>query len=174
MLVVVHILVLHSVGSSTPHVNNHSAENISFGRFFIIKDLFLNSMILVVLVYIVLVSPNYLNHPDNFIPANPMQTPPHIVPEWYFLPFYAILRSVPNKLLGVVGMFTSIVFLVILPFANSLLSGPTVRTSYVSVVWCFFVIILLLTYLGSQPVSYPYVQMGFYASIGYFVAILGF
>jgi ubiquinol-cytochrome c reductase cytochrome b subunit len=171
VLVTAHVLVLHSEGSSTPHVANHAAESLSFGRFFIIKDVFLNSAVLVSLVYVLIVAPNYFNHPDNYVVANPMQTPPHIVPEWYFLPFYAILRSVPNKLLGVVGMFTSILFLAILPHASGVSSTPTTRSTYTSVIWLFFVTFTLLTYLGSQAVSYPFVQLGFYASITYFTCI---
>lgn len=108
-------MALHGEGSSTPQLGHHAVENNSFGGYFILKDLLGVLFFFIVFGLFLLFAPNALNHPDNYIPANPMQTPAHIVPEWYFLPFYAILRTVPNKQLGVVAMGGSILFLFLLP-----------------------------------------------------------
>ncbi len=102
--------------------------------------------------------PNYLGHPDNYIPANPLQTPAHIVPEWYFLPFYAILRAIPNKLLGVIAMFASIAILVFLPWLDrSRVRSATFRPIYRQFFWIFVVVAIGLGYLGSQPPQGGYV-----------------
>jgi len=102
-----HLIILHEQGSSAP-VTSRVSDKISFYPYFYIKDLLGLLVILFILSYLVFFSPDLLGHPDNYIEANPLVTPPHIVPEWYFLPFYAILRSIPNKLGGVVLMFLSI------------------------------------------------------------------
>lgn len=114
-LVMVHILALHENGSTTPYRGNWGDDTISFFTYYIIKDLYLIGYFLAIFLLFLIYAPNYLNHPDNYNKADPMKTPPHIVPEWYFLPFYAILRAIPNKTLGVVAMGASIAFLVLLP-----------------------------------------------------------
>lgn len=115
-LVIVHLSLLHTDGSSNPLGVNTNVQTISFYPYFYVKDLFAFFILVFFLSVIIVYYPNSLGHPDNYIPANPMSTPAHIVPEWYFLPFYAILRSIPDKLGGVLAMFGAIVVLMILPF----------------------------------------------------------
>ena len=118
-LVCYHINVLHKVGSSNPLGFNTGAKNtIPFYPYFVLKDVFALSIFLIIYMYFVFFNPEYLNHPDNYIPANPMVTPNHIVPEWYFLPFYGVLRSYSDKTWGVVIMFSSIICLFLLPFLD--------------------------------------------------------
>jgi len=119
--------------------------------------------------------PNLLGHPDNYIPANPMSTPAHIVPEWYFLPFYAILRSIPDKLGGVAAMGGAIVILLFLPFINtsevrSTAFRPVFRKSF----WFFFANFLLLGWIGQEVVEHPYVLIGQVGTAFYFLFILFF
>lgn len=114
-LVIVHILLLHEKGSSTPNKASFATERTSFLAFFGLKDAYLLTFGIFGFCLFLIYGPNVLNHPDNYVNANPMQTPPHIVPEWYFLPFYAILRAIPNKILGVVAMALSIIVLFFLP-----------------------------------------------------------
>lgn len=164
-LVVVHIAFLHNEGSSTPNLGNQSSENVSFGSYFILKDLLGLCLFCIIFCLFLIFAPNALNHPDNYIPANPMQTPPHIVPEWYFLPFYAILRTVPNKQLGVVTMAASILFLFFLPGVGSIGGNVSENAPYqvfhVILFWLFVYIVLMLGYLGGQPIAYPYTDMSF-------------
>jgi len=113
--------------------------------------------------------PNLLGHPDNYIQANPMVTPPHIVPEWYFLPFYAILRSIPDKLAGVMALALAILSLFLLP----VLHKPEVRSMVMRplsrfVFWWFVVVCILLGWLGSKPVAYPYLELGQFMTLSYF------
>jgi len=115
----VHLSLLHTDGSSNPLGVNTNVQTISFYPYFYVKDLFAFFILVFFLSVIIVYYPNSLGHPDNYIPANPMSTPAHIVPEWYFLPFYAILRSIPDKLGGVLAMFGAIVVLMILPFLNT-------------------------------------------------------
>jgi len=118
-LIALHIYYLHRSGSSNRyHVLRHSEDRVPFLYFYIYKDVHIFLVVFFALLFVSLNYPNLLNHPDNFIEANPMVTPTHIVPEWYFLPFYAILRSVPSKLGGVLVMFFSIVLLFALPLVN--------------------------------------------------------
>jgi len=114
----IHIFFLHATGRNNPLGINRNADKIPFHWYYSIKDVVGFVIILAALLGLVLLDPNYLGEPDNFIPANPMVTPPHIVPEWYFLFAYAILRSIPNKLGGVLGLFGSLLILVILPFIH--------------------------------------------------------
>jgi quinol-cytochrome oxidoreductase complex cytochrome b subunit len=116
-LAVIHLILLHRSGSNTGVV---TTEYMRFGQYFLIKDFFTLLVCLWIFFFLVFFYPNLLSHPDNFIPANPLVTPPHIVPEWYFLPFYAILRAIPNKLGGVIIMFSSIGILFLLPFFQML------------------------------------------------------
>jgi len=110
-----HIFLLHSTGSNNPLGVNRDAEKIPFHWYYSIKDVVGFVVLLTALLGLVLIAPNYLGEPDNFIAANPLVTPPHIVPEWYFLFAYAILRSIPNKLGGVIGLFRAILVLSSLP-----------------------------------------------------------
>lgn len=116
---------MHEKGSSTPNKSNFGTERASFLGFFVIKDVYFLTVGMIVFCLFLIYGPNVLNHPDNYITANPMQTPPHIVPEWYFLPFYAILRAIPNKVLGVVAMGLSIVVLIFLPMKRKVRKPKT-------------------------------------------------
>jgi len=118
-------------------------------------------------------SPNSLGHPDNYIMANPVVTPPHIVPEWYFLPFYAILRSIPNKLGGVIAMFSAILVLLLLPFINT----SSIRTSkfrpiYSLFFWVWLVNFFILGWIGQKAIESPFVEIGLFATILYFVSFI--
>jgi ubiquinol-cytochrome c reductase cytochrome b/c1 subunit len=114
-------------------------------------------------------SPNALGHSDNYIPGNPMVTPEHIVPEWYFLPGYAILRSIPNKLLGVLGLFSAILVLLTLPFVNtSEVRSSLYRPLHQKFFWLFVVNYFLLGYLGQQAPESPFIELGQMAAVYYF------
>lgn len=144
-LVLIHILLLHETKSSDPlGISNLNIDKIPLSPYFLIKDLFgyvLFSLIFIILIFFY---PNVLGHPDNYILANPMVTPTHIVPEWYFLPFYAILRSIPDKLQGVILMLLSIFILLIFPFFlnKSIHTNLVLKSVYLN----FFIIILYLNY----------------------------
>jgi len=136
----------------------------------LIKDLYGVCLFLIFFGIFLFFAPNLLGHPDNYIQANPMVTPPHIVPEWYFLPFLAILRSIPDKLSGVIALACAILSLFILPYIHS----PQVRSHRwrpVSKVtfWYFVVICLLLGWLGASPIEFPYLQLGQLATLFYFL-----
>jgi len=153
-------------------VSDHSFV-IQFYPYFYLKDLFGFFIFVLFFSYFVFFNPNYLGHPDNYIPANPLVTPAHIVPEWYFLPFYAILRSIPDKLLGVIAMFASILILMILPFyfSNKIRSAqyrPLFRIAY----WLFVAIFLNLLWIGGNPVETPYVFLGQILTVLYFLFFL--
>lgn len=173
-LVIIHILLLHEKGSTTPNKTNFGTERVSFLSFFGIKDGYLLSYGLVLFAIFLVFGPNVLNHPDNYIPANPMQTPPHIVPEWYFLPFYAILRAIPNKILGVVAMALSIVVLVFLPFKRKSSKPKTsnnIQTAEKAIFWLFVADVLMLGYLGGMPIVWPYNVASFILCVLYFILL---
>jgi ubiquinol-cytochrome c reductase cytochrome b subunit len=116
--------------------------------------------------------PNSLGHSDNYIPANSLVTPPHIVPEWYFLPFYAILRSIPDKLGGVVAMVCAILILLLLPILNfSPIRSAQYRPIYVIAFWVLFIDFLLLGWIGQKPVESPYIEIGMIATLLYFLSL---
>jgi len=118
-------------------------------------------------------APNFLGHPDNYIPANPMVTPAHIVPEWYFLPFYAILRSIPNKLGGVVAMFGSIIVLLFLPILNwSCMRSSDFRPIFRVLYWFLVCDFIILGWIGQQPVETPFIEIGIFATLFYFMFFL--
>lgn len=119
-LVVLHILALHENGSTLPNYGHWGDDSVSFFMYYIIKDIYLLGYFVAAFLLFLVYAPNYLNHPDNYNKADSVVTPPHIVPEWYFLPFYAILRAIPNKTMGVVAMGGSIVFLLVLPVFGAL------------------------------------------------------
>jgi len=148
-------------------------DAVPFTPYYVIKDLFGVLGFLMFFAFFVFFFPNALGHPDNYIPANPMVTPPHIVPEWYFLPFYAILRSVPDKLFGVLAMLTAIVILAVIPFIHkpfvrSLQFRPLSRILF----WFFFADCAILCWIGSKPVEFPFVEIGQSATIFYFLYFL--
>jgi ubiquinol-cytochrome c reductase cytochrome b subunit len=174
-LVIVHLALLHKDGSNNPLGIDSSSDKISFYPYFYVKDLFSLMCFVVFFSIILFYYPNTLGHPDNYIPADPMVTPAHIVPEWYFLPFYAILRSIPDKLGGVVAMGGAIVILLFLPFINtSKVRSSTFRPIYRFVFWFLFADFLLLGWIGQEVVEEPFVMVGQIGTIFYFIYFLVF
>ena len=138
--------------------------------YFTFKDLVTIFLFFLVLSVIVFYYPNLLGHSDNYIPANPMQTPASIVPEWYLLPFYAILRSIPNKLLGVIAMFGSLLILLILPLTDlSRIRGSQFRPAMKLFFWFFVIDFFILMWIGSQHPTTPYVEIGQISTAFYFL-----
>jgi len=168
-IVIIHIILLHNTGRNNPLGLSSNADKIPFHWYFTIKDTVGFILLLCVLLSIVLFVPYLLGEPDNFIIANPISTPAHIVPEWYFLFAYAILRSIPNKLGGVVGLFASLLLLLTLPFLSQ---QRIKRTSFYPLRkvlhWTFLVSFILLTIGGAWPVEEPYVRTCRFFSVVYF------
>ena len=152
-VVVLHIWALHIPGSNNPlGIDAAPADKIPFHPYYTAKDAFGVGVFLLFYFGVVFYAPNLLGEPDNYIKANALQTPPHIVPEWYFLPFYAILRSIPNKLLGVIAMFGSLLILFVLPWLDtSRVRSANFRPVYRVFFWIFVIDVLLLGWCGSQP-----------------------
>ena len=167
-LSIVHIIFLHIHGSSNP-VGSHSKETISFAPYFFAKDLYSFIIYALLFSFLVFFTPNFVNHPDNYILANPLSTPKHIVPEWYLLPFYAILRSIPNKILGVCALLLAILVLMTLPFGMRLhLVGRFSPLSRL-IFWFFFIISIMLSYLGGMPATEPYIMLAQLFTFLYFI-----
>jgi ubiquinol-cytochrome c reductase cytochrome b/c1 subunit len=174
-LVFLHLWALHRFGSNNPlGVEVKSPEDtLPFHPYFTIKDLFGLGVFLIVYSYFVFFTPDYLLSPDNAIPANPLSTPPHIVPEWYLLPYYAILRAIPNKLAGVVAMFGSIGVLFLVPWLDtSRVRSARFRPVYRVVFWLLIVAWLVLAYCGSKPPEGAYVTVARIAAAYYFAHFL--
>jgi len=172
-ITIIHIALLHKDGSNNPLGVDSATDKIPFYPYYLIKDLFAFFVFLLVFAFFVFYFPNFLGHPDNYIPADPMHTPAHIVPEWYFLPFYAILRSVPDKLGGVVAMFSAILILFLLPFINtSEIRSTTFRPIFRIFYWLFVADFLILGWVGQKPVKDTYVLIGKIATVFYFVYFL--
>jgi len=162
-------LLLHETGSRNPLGLNSNLDKIPFHPYFSSKDILGILITLLILVTTILISPNILGDPENFIPANPLVTPIHIQPEWYFLFAYAILRSIPNKLGGVIALVASIIILWSLPFShNSLIQGrqfyPIAKINF----WILVNTVILLTWIGARPVEDPYIITGQILTVVYF------
>nr|WMQ77870.1 cytochrome b [Rhagastis castor] len=169
MLTMIHLLFLHQTGSNNPLGINSNLDKIPFHPFFTFKDLIGFIILIFFLTMLTLNNPYLLGDPDNFIPANPLVTPIHIQPEWYFLFAYAILRSIPNKLGGVIALIMSILILIILPFTfNKKIQGLQFYPLNQLLFWFFFIMIILLTWIGARPVETPYIMTGQILTILYF------
>nr|WGO57988.1 cytochrome b [Pseudophoraspis clavellata] len=168
-MVMIHLLFLHQTGSNNPLGLNSNIDKIPFHPFFSIKDMFGFIMLIMVLTILTLKEPYILGDPDNFTPANPLVTPIHIQPEWYFLFAYAILRSIPNKLGGVIALVMSIVILFILPLFNSSFRGIQFYPINQILFWIMVNTVILLTWIGARPVEDPYIITGQLLTIMYFL-----
>lgn len=189
-LAIMHILILHENGSSFAF-QKIKFDHVRFVSYYAVKDLFGLTFVLLGFIIMAMFYPNYLGHPDNFIPANPLVTPPHIVPEWYFLPFYAILRAIPNKIGGVFLMFSAIFILFFINYNNYLVynsfkSKITTSKAMASIykftttefnplhkIWFWFFVsdFFLLGYLGSQPAKEPFITISLVATFLYFFSL---
>ena len=168
-LILIHLILLHTTGSNSPIGLNTNTDKVPFHTYFITKDLFGFILLGIMLSLLIFYIPNFLGDPENFINANPLVTPVHIMPEWYFLFAYAILRAIPNKLGGVIALVLSILILVSLPFfhTNKLKNlgfRPLGKIFY----WLFMMNFILLTWIGSKPVEEPFILIGQLSSIFYF------
>lgn len=153
-VVILHIALLHQVGSNNPLGIDTDDDLMSFYPYYVYKDLFALTVFILIFGIIVFFFPNKLGHPDNYIPANPMITPAHIVPEWYFLPFYAMLRAVPSKLGGVTLMGSSIGILFFLPkLYKPIWLGPRFKPLYMIFFWLFICSVIWLGYIGGEPAN---------------------
>ena len=174
-VVILHLVALHRFGSNNPIGIDPSGpqDTVPFHPYYTIKDFFGLSVFLTLFAAAIFFFPNFMGHPDNYIPANPMQTPAHIVPEWYFLPFYAILRAVPDKLGGVLAMFGAIAVLFILPWLDrSPIRSGNFRPIFKIFFWVFFADCIALGYLGGMPAEGIYVVLSRVATAWYFLHFL--
>ena len=175
-LVVLHIWALHIPGNNNPigiDIKKPSKDTVPFHPYIVIKDGFALLMFMIVFAFFVFYSPNILGHADNYIEANPMVTPAHIVPEWYLLPFYAILRSVPDKLFGVIAMFAAIFVLIILPWLDtSKIRSAVFRPLYKQFYWILVIDVLILGYVGAMPAEGLYLLVARVATAYYFIHFL--
>nr|AEN94021.1 cytochrome b [Ctenotus helenae]WHU53891.1 cytochrome b [Ctenotus inornatus]AEN94023.1 cytochrome b [Ctenotus helenae]WHU53892.1 cytochrome b [Ctenotus inornatus]WHU53895.1 cytochrome b [Ctenotus inornatus] len=168
-----HLLFLHETGSNNPTGLTSNTDKIPFHPYYSYKDLLGATLFLMVLLLLALFSPNLLGDPENFTPANPLVTPPHIKPEWYFLFAYAILRSIPNKLGGVLALLFSILILMFVPALHtSKQRGNAFRPFSQALFWALVSNIIILTWIGGQPVEDPFIIIGQVASTTYFIIFL--
>nr|YP_009537959.1 cytochrome b [Limenitis ciocolatina]AYN60702.1 cytochrome b [Limenitis ciocolatina] len=169
MLTMIHLLFLHQTGSNNPLGINSNLDKIPFHPFFTFKDLIGFIILILFLILLSLTNPYFLGDPDNFTPANPLVTPVHIQPEWYFLFAYAILRSIPNKLGGVIALVMSILILIILPFTfNKKIQGIQFYPLNQILFWFLIMTIILLTWIGARSVENPYIIVGQILTLMYF------
>jgi|TARA_B100001750_G_scaffold248196_1_gene277419 ubiquinol-cytochrome c reductase cytochrome b subunit len=170
-VVFVHLIALHKAKSNNPLGvdSNKAKDNLPFHPYYTVKDYFGFGVFFLVFFIFVFFLPNFFGEPDNYIPANPLVTPGHIVPEWYFLPFYAILRSVPDKLIGVILMFGAVFILFLLPWLDRHpVKSATFRPIYKQFFWLFVLDCFILGWIGSNPPVGHYIYIGRVATIFYF------
>jgi len=174
-LVIIHVIALHVHGSNNPTgvEIKSKKDSIPFHPYYTVKDFFGFGIFFIIYFYFVFFKPNLLGHPDNYIDANPLVTPAHIVPEWYFLPFYAILRSIPDKLAGVVAMFSAILILFVLPWLDSCkVKSANYRPLFRIFTYIFFINFIVLGYLGGEVAEEPYIIFSQISTIWYFTHFL--
>nr|YP_009905971.1 cytochrome b [Spirocodon saltatrix]QLH56864.1 cytochrome b [Spirocodon saltatrix] len=172
-LILVHLIFLHTTGSNSPVGINPNSDKVPFHVYYTTKDFYGFILLAIFLSLLVFYLPNWLGDPENFISANPLVTPIHIMPEWYFLFAYAILRAIPNKLGGVIALVLSILILLVLPFCHtSKLRGLNFRPLGKTFYWLFMANFLFLTWIGSKPVEEPFIILGQISSIFYFIYFL--
>ncbi|SDG70588.1 cytochrome b [Roseospirillum parvum] len=174
-LVFLHVWALHTTKSNNPLGIDIKGpqDTIPFHPYYTIKDLYGIGVLMMLFMGFVFFAPNYLGHPDNYVPANPMVTPPHIVPEWYFLPFYTVLRAIDNKLLGVIAMFASVLILIAVPWLDrskvrSLSFRPIMKIFF----WLFVLDTLILGYIGAMPAEGIWIPLGQASTAYYFLHFL--
>ncbi|MGJ0392369.1 MAG: cytochrome b [Methylocystis sp.] len=172
-IVALHVWALHVTGQNNPtgvEVKDIKKDTLPFTPYATLKDGFAIGAFLVLYAWMTFFVPNYLGHPDNYIEANPLVTPPHIVPEWYFLPFYAILRAIPNKLLGVIALFLSILITAALPWLDtSKVKSGSFRPLFRKFYWVFVAVCIALGYLGAQPAEGVYLWLARICAFYYFL-----
>jgi len=178
-VVMLHIMALHQHGSNNPLgiERKEPRDSIPFHPYYTVKDLFGLGVFALLWSYFIFFNPNFFGEPDNYIPANPLVTPPHIVPEWYFLPFYAILRSIPNKFVGVMAMFGAVFVLFFLPWLDtSKVRSATFRPVYKWFFWGFVIDCFILGYVGAHSPDYIYIRLGGLSNqlLGQFTTLLYF
>uniref|UniRef100_A0A291F7Z9 Cytochrome b n=1 Tax=[Candida] psychrophila TaxID=45577 RepID=A0A291F7Z9_9ASCO len=174
-LVVMHFMALHVHGSSNPMGMSGNMDRLPMHGYFVFKDLMTVFVFMLMLSLFVFYSPNTLGHSDNYMPGNPMVTPPSIVPEWYLLPFYAMLRSMPDKLGGVMAMFAALLMLLMLPMTDrSVMRGNTFKMLSKMSFYLFLFNFLLLLNMGQLHVEVPFIELGQYATVYYFSYFLMF
>jgi quinol-cytochrome oxidoreductase complex cytochrome b subunit len=172
-LVAIHLIFLHEYGSNNPLGVHFNVDSVNMYPYYIVKDLFGVILFFLFSAVFVFFAPNYLGHPDNYIPANAMVTPAHIVPEWYSLPFYAILRSIPSKLGGVIALLAAILSLLLLPYIFLVdLRSSVFRPISKFLVWCFLIVVIFLGWVGGKPVEDPFLTIGQLATLFYFCILL--
>nr|APT41528.1 cytochrome b [Pressatia choti] len=172
-MTMIHLLFLHQTGSNNPLGLNSNSDKIPFHPYFSFKDLIGFIIMLMILAILTILAPYFLGDPDNFIPANPLVTPPHIQPEWYFLFAYAILRSIPNKLGGVIALVMSIAILFFLPILHmNKMQGLQFYPLNQILFWYMLIIVILLTWIGARPVEDPYILTGQILTVMYFLYYL--
>nr|YP_009500738.1 cytochrome b [Lanthanaphalara mira]AWU48959.1 cytochrome b [Lanthanaphalara mira] len=173
LMIIFHLIFLHETGSSNPLGTPMNNDKIPFFPYFLIKDFLGFMMFFFVLMTTIMYFPYLMNDPDNFIPANPMNTPLHIQPEWYFLFAYSILRAIPNKLGGVIALVSSILILITLPFfKKSFFKGIQFYPISKHIYWSWINIFILLTWIGMKPVEAPYISMSQVFTAMYFMIFL--
>jgi len=165
-----HLILVHQYGSNNPVGVESKGDKVPFYPYFYVKDLIGLDLLFLFSSFFIFFFPNLLGHPDNYIPANALSTPAHIVPEWYFLPFYAILRAIPDKLGGVICMGASLVFLGLLPLFNtSIIRSSLYRPVYRVVFWRFITNCAILGWVGQEIVEAPFQEIGTSATLSYFI-----
>jgi len=175
LLVFIHIWALHTNGSNNPTgIEPKTAEDtLPFHPYYTVKDLLSIAGFMVIFAFFIFFAPNFFGEPENYIPADPMVTPAHIVPEWYFLPFYAILRAIPDKLGGFVAMISSILVLFVLPWLDrSKVKSCTFRPIFRALFWVFVLDVLILGWVGAKPAEGHYIGIGQWATAYYFIHFL--